>query len=156
MALSTATITMMAMSKKIRTYSELVRFPDIINRFRYLELGGVVGEDTFGFDRYMNQAFYRSREWHNIRNEVIIRDDGCDLGVPGMKIRGHIFVHHMNPMSPDDIKESSDFLLNPEYLICCSFDVHQAIHYGSEQMLHECLGMNNPVERYPNDTCPWR
>lgn len=144
------------MNQKIRRYSELKKLDNIIDRFHYLQLGGVVCEDTFGFDRYMNQAFYASKEWRDIRNEIIIRDNGCDLGIPGMEIRGHIFVHHMNPMSVDDIENSTDYLLNPEYLICCSFDMHQAIHYGSEELLKKYLGINLPIERSPNDTCPWR
>ena len=136
----------------IRTYSELITFPTFEERYRYLKLDGVVGEDTFGFDRYLNQEFYqRDREWKRIRDFVIIRDQGCDLGVEGREIRGKILVHHMNPITKDDILKRSEFLLNPEYLICTLKSTHDAIHYGDENLL-----MKGPVERKPNDTCPWR
>lgn len=136
----------------IKTYSELITFPTFEERYRYLKLDGVVGEDTFGFDRYLNQEFYqRDREWNRIRDFVIIRDQGCDLGVEGREIRGKILVHHMNPITKDDILKRSEFLLNPEYLICTLKSTHDAIHYGDENLL-----MKGPVERKPNDTCPWR
>lgn len=136
----------------IKTYSELITFPTFEERYRYLKLDGVVGEDTFGFDRYLNQEFYqRDREWKRIRDFVIIRDQGCDLGVEGREIRGKILVHHMNPITKDDILKRSEFLLNPEYLICTLKSTHDAIHYGDENLL-----MKGPVERKPNDTCPWR
>lgn len=136
----------------IKTYSELITFPTFEERYRYLKLDGVVGEDTFGFDRYLNQEFYqRDQEWKHIRDFVIIRDQGCDLGVEGREIRGKILVHHMNPITKDDILKRSEFLLNPEYLICTLKSTHDAIHYGDENLL-----MKGPVERKPNDTCPWR
>lgn len=136
----------------IKTYSELITFPTFEERYRYLKLDGVVGEDTFGFDRYLNQEFYqRDQEWKRIRDFVIIRDQGCDLGVEGREIRGKILVHHMNPITKDDILKRSEFLLNPEYLICTLKSTHDAIHYGDENLL-----MKGPVERKPNDTCPWR
>lgn len=136
----------------IKTYSELITFPTFEERYRYLKLDGVVGEDTFGFDRYLNQEFYqRDQEWKRIRDFVIIRDQGCDLGVGGREIRGKILVHHMNPITKDDILKRSEFLLNPEYLICTLKSTHDAIHYGDENLL-----MKGPVERKPNDTCPWR
>lgn len=136
----------------IKTYSELITFPTFEERYRYLKLDGVVGEDTFGFDRYLNQEFYqRDQEWKRIRDFVIIRDKGCDLGVEGREIRGKILVHHMNPITKDDILKRSEFLLNPEYLICTLKSTHDAIHYGDENLL-----MKGPVERKPNDTCPWR
>lgn len=136
----------------IKTYSELITFPTFEERYRYLKLDGVVGEDTFGFDRYLNQEFYqRDREWKRIRDFVIIRDQGCDLGVEGREIRGKILVHHMNPITKEDILKRSEFLLNPEYLICTLKSTHDAIHYGDENLL-----MKGPVERKPNDTCPWR
>lgn len=136
----------------IKTYSELITFPTFEERYRYLKLDGVVGEDTFGFDRYLNQEFYqRDQEWKRIRDFVIIRDQGCDLGVEGREIRGKIIVHHMNPITKDDILKRSEFLLNPEYLICTLKSTHDAIHYGDENLL-----MKGPVERKPNDTCPWR
>ena len=136
----------------IKTYSELITFPTFEERYRYLKLDGVIGEDTFGFDRYLNQEFYqRDQEWKRIRDFVIIRDQGCDLGVEGREIRGKILVHHMNPITKDDILKRSEFLLNPEYLICTLKSTHDAIHYGDENLL-----MKGPVERKPNDTCPWR
>ena len=136
----------------IRTYSELITLPTFEERYRYLKLDGVIGEDTFGFDRYLNQEFYqRDQEWKRIRDFVIIRDQGCDLGVEGREIRGKILVHHMNPITKEDILKRSEFLLNPEYLICTLKSTHDAIHYGDENLL-----MKGPVERKPNDTCPWR
>lgn len=136
----------------IKTYSELITFPTFEERYRYLKLDGVVGEDTFGFDRYLNQEFYqRDQEWKRIRDFIIIRDQGCDLGVEGREIRGKILVHHMNPITKDDILKRSELLLNPEYLICTLKSTHDAIHYGDENLL-----MKGPVERKPNDTCPWR
>ena len=136
----------------IRTYSELITLPTFEERYRYLKLDGVVGEDTFGFDRYLNQEFYqRDQEWKRIRDFVIIRDQGCDLGVEGREIRGKILVHHMNPITKDDILKRSEFLLNPEYLICTLKSTHDAIHYGDENLL-----MKGPVVRSANDTCPWR
>ena len=144
------------MNQKIRTYSELITIPTFIERYRYLRLGGKVGEETFGFDRYMNQQFYKSDEWLRIRDYVILRDTGrndyCqDLGVDGYDIRGRILIHHMNPITVDDIIHRSDFLLNPEYLICTTKNTHDAIHYGNEDILIQA-----PVERRKNDTCPWR
>lgn len=135
----------------IRTYSELIRLPTFEERFRYLQLNGQVGEDTFGFDRYINQRFYRSKEWLQVRDYVIVRDKGCDLGVEGYEIYGRILIHHLNPISVRDITELSDFLLNPEYLISTTHLTHNAIHYGDESIL-----MTAPIERSKNDTCPWR
>lgn len=135
----------------IRTYSELIQLPTFEERFRYLQLNGQVGEDTFGFDRYINQRFYRSKEWLQVRDYVIVRDKGCDLGVEGYEIYGRILIHHLNPISLRDITELSDFLLNPEYLISTTHLTHNAIHYGDESIL-----MIAPIERSKNDTCPWR
>lgn len=135
----------------IRTYSELITFDSFEDRFRYLKLSGIVGKDTFGFDRYMNQQFYKSREWQDIRNYVIVRDNGCDLGADGHEIYGKILIHHMNPITPEDIKHSTDFLFNPEYLISTVLLTHNAIHYGDESLL-----ISKPIERSPNDTCPWK
>ena len=135
----------------IRTYSQLKRLQTFEERYDYLKLGGAVGEDTFGFDRYMNQNFYRSREWKRVRDEVIMRDNGCDLGVDGHEIRGNILIHHMNPITSEDIRRVSDYLLNPEYLICVTHRTHNAIHYGDERLL-----ITAPIERTQNDTCPWR
>lgn len=140
-------VTMMS----IRTYSELITLPTFEGRFKYLQLNGQVGESTFGFDRYMNQVFYRSQKWKSIRDFVIIRDCGCDLGVEGYDIHGKIIIHHMNPLSMRDIETESDFLLNPDFLICTTHNTHNAIHYGDENLL-----VTAPVERTKNDTCPWR
>lgn len=136
----------------IRTYSELKKLPTFEERYEYLKLDGAVGEETFGFDRYLNQEFYqRDREWKRVRNLVIIRDLGCDLGIEGREIGTKIIVHHMNPISKDDLLKRSKFLLDPEFLICTSKTTHDAIHYGDEKLL-----MKDPIERTKNDTCLWR
>lgn len=136
----------------LRTYSELITIPTFIERYRYLKLGGRVGEETFGFDRYLNQIFYTSDEWRSVRDYVIVRDHGCDLGIRDREILGsRILVHHMNPITVDDILKRSKFLLNPEYLITTVKNTHDAIHYGDEDLLFTGL-----VERTKNDTCPWR
>ena len=138
--------------KNIRTYSELIKLPTFEERFEYLKLDGKVGEDTFGFDRYLNQIFYKSKEWLTVRNYVITRDNGCDLGSPDHEIRGNrIIIHHMNPITKEDILNRSDILLNPEYLISTIDPTHNAIHFGSSDLLPK-----DPVERSKNDTCPWR
>lgn len=141
----------MIVMRTIRTYSELIRLPTFEERFRYLKLDGLVGKDTFGFDRYLNQEFYRSNEWKEVRDFVIVRDNGCDLGMDGYEIVGRIYIHHMNPITVNDIIHSSDFLLNPDYLICVSHNTHNAVHYGDEDLL-----VTAPVERRKNDTCPWK
>lgn len=136
----------------IKTYSELSRLTTFEERYEYLKLDGVVGEETFGFDRYLNQKFYQNdREWKSIRDYIIIRDMGCDLGIEGREIHGKIIVHHMNPITKDDLIKRTDLLLNPEYLICTLKSTHDAIHYGDENLL-----MKGPVQRTRNDTCPWR
>lgn len=135
----------------IRTYSELIKIPTFIERYRYLRLGGKVGEETFGFDRYLNQKFYTDDEWRAIRDAVIVRDLGCDLGMPDREIQSRILVHHMNPITKEDIVNRSKFLLDPEYLICTMKNTHDAIHYGDESLLYTA-----PVERTKNDTCPWK
>ena len=135
----------------IKTYSQLKQLQTFEERYDYLKLGGIVGEDTFGFDRYLNQNFYRSREWKRVRDEVIMRDNGCDLGIDGHEIRGKILIHHMNPITSEDIHRVSDYLLNPEYLICVTHRTHNAIHYGDESLI-----VTAPIERTQNDTCPWR
>lgn len=135
----------------IRTYSELSKLTTFEERYRYLRLGGRVGEETFGFDRWINQMFYKDPEWLKIRDEVIIRDNGCDLGIEGREIYSRIIVHHMNPITKADILDRSEFLLNPEYLICTVKNTHDAIHYGDENLL-----ITLPMERSANDTCPWR
>lgn len=142
---------MLMMNGKIRSYSELIALPTFEERFEYLKLNGRVGKDTFGFDRYLNQTFYRSSKWKSIRDQVIIRDNGCDLGIYGYDITGRILIHHMNPITMDDIEKESDFLLDPEYLICTTHNTHNAIHYGNDN-----LTIKLPMERTPNDTCPWK
>lgn len=127
---------------KLKTFEE---------RYQYLRLDGVVGEDTFGFERYLNQTFYRSQRWKKVRDQVIVRDNGCDLGIEGHEIYGKVLIHHMNPITILDIENESDFLLNPEYLICVTHNTHNAIHYGDEGLL-----MKGPIERTKNDMCPWR
>ena len=135
----------------IRTYSELSLLPTGEERFKYLQLNGRVGDDTFGFDRYINQNFYRSAEWKRIRDQIIIRDNGCDLALEGYEIYGRILIHHMNPITVKDVELSTEYLMNPEYLICVTHNTHNAIHYGDEKLL-----MKGPVVRTKNDTCPWR
>lgn len=137
--------------RNIKTYSELIQLPTFEERFRYLKLDGKVGETTFGFDRYLNQIFYGSSEWKAVRDRVIVRDLGCDLGIEGREIYGRILIHHMNPITIKDVKEGSDFLLNPEYLISTYKTTHDAIHYGDESLL-----ITAPVTRSKNDTCPWK
>ena len=135
----------------IRTYSELITLPTFKERYEYLKLNGRVGEETFGFDRYLNQAFYKSEEWRAVRDYIIVRDNGCDLGIEGHEIFGKILIHHMNPISKRDILDRSDLLLNPEYLICTIKNTHDAIHFGDENLL-----IVAPIERRKNDTCPWK
>ncbi len=135
----------------IRTYSELIKLKTFKDRFEYLKLDGIVGEETFGFDRYMNQIFYKSREWTSVRRAVIIRDNGCDLGVEGYEIHGKILIHHMNPINLSDIVHKTDELLNPDYLITTVLSTHNAIHYGDASLLPAL-----PIERRANDTCPWK
>lgn len=136
----------------MRTYSELILLPTFKERFEYLKLDGRVGEDTFGFDRWLNQQFYHSKLWEDAKRKVIIRDNGCDLGLEDYEIHGRILVHHMNPISKEDIIRKSDILLNPEYLISTCKCTHDAIHYGDFNLANQ----NGIVERRPNDTCPWR
>ena len=133
-----------------RCYSELIKLPTFEERFKYLKLGGEVGKDTFGFDRWINQRFYKSAEWKRARRDVIIRDEGQDLGMDGYDLHNAIYVHHMNPILPKDIVDAEEWILNPEFLICVSFNTHQAIHYGDEDLLPKI------IERRPNDTCPWK
>lgn len=136
----------------IRTYTELSKLKTFEERFEYLRLDGQVGKETFGFDRIFNQTFYRSVEWRRVRDQVIIRDCGCDLGVPGHEIYGQrILIHHMNPISLEDLERRSEILMNPEYLITTIHNTHQAIHYGDVDLL-----IKLPRERTKNDTCPWK
>lgn len=136
----------------IKTYSELMLLPTFEERYRYLRIGGRVGEDTFGFERYLNQKFYQSTEWRRFRDTIIIRDMGCDLGMEGYEIGGSIYLHHINPLTIEDLRYNrAEALMNPENVICVSFNTHQAIHYGDEDLLPK-----TPIQRTRNDTCPWR
>ena len=135
----------------IKTYSELILLPTFEERFKYLQLNGRVGDDTFGFDRYINQNFYRSAEWKRIRDLVIMRDNGCDLALEGYEIYGRLLIHHMNPITVKDVELSTEYLMNPEYLICVTHNTHNAIHYGDEKLINK-----GPVVRTKNDTCPWK
>ena len=137
--------------KNIKTYSELITIPTFEERFEYLKLDGQVGVETFGFNRYLNQAFYKSDEWLSIRDYIITRDNGCDLGMEGYEIYGRILIHHINPITKDDIIQRSRILLDPENLITTVKRTHDAIHYGDSNLL-----MKAPIERRKNDTCPWR
>lgn len=140
----------MSMTNRL-CYRELKRLKTFKDRFDYLNLIGKIGEETFGFDRYLNQSFYRSREWKRVRDQVIIRDNGCDLGIPDREIYDHIIIHHMNPITAKDLDEDPEYVLNPEYLICVSQTTHNAIHYGDYSLIPQ-----GPIERSPYDTCPWR
>lgn len=135
----------------IKRYSELMLLPTFEERYKYLQLNGIIGDETFGFDRYINQMFYRSQEWKQVRDYVIVRDNGCDLGIEGHEIRGKILIHHMNPIGIKDIQQVNKFLLDPEYLITTMLSTHNAIHYGDESLL-----VTDPIERSKNDTCPWK
>lgn len=137
--------------KIIRTYSELIRLKTFEERFEYLKLDGIIGRETFGFDRYLNQMFYTSIEWKKFRRDIILRDNGCDLAIPGLDIVGKIFIHHLNPITKEDILNRTEYLMNPEFVICSSKLTHDAIHYGDSDLLPK-----GPIERKRNDTCPWR
>ena len=135
----------------IRCYHELKRLPTFKERYEYLRIGGLVGESTFGYERYLNQMLYSSSKWRRVRDQVIIRDNGCDLGIEDFKIRDKIIIHHMNPITIEQIEESASEIFDPEYLICCSYQTHNAIHYGDQSLLPQL-----PVVRRPNDTCLWK
>lgn len=135
-----------------RSFKELSKLKTFRERFEYLKIGDKrIGEETFGFERHLNQVFYRSYEWKRVRNLVILRDNGCDMGLEGCNIVGHIYIHHINPILPKDIKDRDDRLMDMDNLVCVSFDTHNAIHYGSELLVQ-----NGPTIRRPNDMCPWR
>lgn len=139
----------------MKTYSELIKIPSFIERFRYLKLNGIIGESTFGFERYLNQRFYRTTEWRNIRRHVILRDRGRDLAHEDYEIPNgvRIIIHHMNPISVKDITHKDDWILDPEYLICVTKQTHDAIHYGDEELL---VNRTNIIVRTSGDTCPWK
>lgn len=134
-----------------KTYSELIAIPTYEDRFKYLQLQGAVGKDTFGYDRYLNQVLYNSQEWKRFRNEIIIRDNGCDLAFEGYDIHGRILVHHINPITVDDVINRNPLVFDPENVICVTHNTHNAIHYGDESLL-----ITAPIERTRNDTCPWK
>lgn len=137
--------------KVLKTYTELIQLPTFEERLEYLKLDGVVGRDTFGYDRYLNQLFYKTAEWRRLRRDLIIRDNGCDLGVEGYYIYDRVIIHHLNPITKDDIIDRTDYLMNPEFLICTTLDTHNAIHYGDTRLIK-----TGPVVRTKNDTCPWK
>ena len=139
------------MELSITTYSELIEIPSFLERYRYLKLGGFVGEETFGFDRYLNQTLYRSPEWKRFRRDIIIRDNGMDLACEGYEIVGKIMVHHINPITMQDVIRRDPKIFDPENVVCTSMNTHNAIHYGDESLL-----MIEPVVRTKYDTCPWR
>lgn len=136
----------------IKSYSELINIPDFVDRIRYLKLSGKVTEMTFGFQRYLNQQFYKSQRWKDVRNFVILRDNGCDLAMPGYELNRDILIHHLNPITVDDIRLQTDALLSPENLVCVSHATHNIIHYGDESYINDL----RYIERSKNDTCPWR
>lgn len=136
---------------RVRTYSEMRVYEGFEERFEYLNLAGEVGSETFGFDRWMNQTFYRSREWRDARDFVIVRDNGCDLGVAGYEVGNDALVHHLNPMTPEDLIQKQEWILDPEYLVLTTKRTHNAIHFGDSSLLRKPL-----VERRPGDTTPWR
>lgn len=138
-------------TRMIRTYSKLIMFETFDERYQYLKLDGVVGKETFGFDRYLNQLLYTSDEWKFLRRDIIIRDNGCDLGCEGFEIHGRILIHHIEPITVDDILNRNPKVFAPENLITTIHNTHLAIHYGDEGLL-----VRMPVERSQNDTCPWR
>lgn len=137
--------------RNIRNYQELILLNTFEERYKYLQLNCGVGDDTFGFDRFINQNFYRSRQWKSIRDFIIVRDNGCDLAVEGYEIHEKVIIHHMNPVSLEDIQTNSEFLMKPEFLISTTHSTHNAIHYGDEGLI-----IKPPIERVKNDTCPWR
>lgn len=141
----------MVIRMSIRTYSELITIPSFIDRFLYLKLGGTVGQETFGFDRYLNQTLYRSTEWKRFRRDMIIRDNGMDLACEGYDIVGKILLHHINPITDKDVLRRDYKIFDPENVICVSLNTHNAIHYGDESLL-----MTTPIIRTKNDTCPWK
>ena len=135
----------------IRTYSELITIPTFEERFEYLQLKGSVGKDTFGYDRYLNQVLYRSPEWKRLRNQIIIRDAGCDLACDGYDIYDKVLIHHLNPITVEDVLARSRKVFDPDNLVCVSHNTHNAIHYGDVDLL-----VTGPIIRTKNDTCPWR
>lgn len=141
----------MVILMRIKTYSELITLPTFEERFEYLQLKGIVGQETFGFDRYLNQILYSSKEWKSLRNKIIVRDNGCDLALDGFEIHGRILIHHINPITIDDVIKRREMIFDPENLICVTHNTHNAIHYGDKSLL-----ITGPIKRRANDTCPWK
>ena len=139
------------MSMKNKSYSELIRLPTYLERFRYLQINGAVGAETFGYDRYLNQILYRTGEWKRFRRDIILRDNGCDLACDDYEIFGRILVHHLNPITVDDVLNRDPKIFDPNNVITTTLDTHNAIHYGDERLL-----VMDPIVRTKNDTCPWR
>ncbi len=135
----------------IKSYSELIKIPTFIERYRYLKIGGQVGEETFGYDRYLNQILYRSSEWKRFRRDIIIRDNGCDLACDGYEIIGKVLIHHIDPITVRDIELRDPKIFDPENVVSVTLNTHNAIHYGDESLL-----ITEPLVRTPNDTCPWK
>lgn len=135
----------------IKTYSELITIPTFLERFEYLKIGGRIGEETFGYDRYLNQIFYTSNEWRTFRRDMIIRDNGCDLVMSDREISGQIILHHINPITVEDVLNRAPCLFDPENVVCVTPNTHRAIHYGDKHLL-----VSDPIIRYKNDTCPWK
>lgn len=135
----------------IKTYSEVIQLPTFLDRYRYLRIGGRVGVETFGYDRYLNQTLYRTPEWKRFRREIILRDNGCDLGCDGYEIVGNILVHHIEPITVEDVLKRDPKIFDPDNVISTSLNTHNAIHYGDERLL-----ITEPLERTRNDTCPWK
>lgn len=141
----------LVMMKMSRTYSELITLPTFVERFKYLKLDGFIGRETFGFKRWINQELYHCDKWLKFRDKIIIRDNGCDLGVPGYDIYGSVLIHHLNPVTYEDILNQNPCVFDPENAVCTQLKTHNAIHYGNNSLL-----ISSPIERSPNDTCPWR
>ena len=139
------------MSMNIKSYSECILLPTFLERFRYLQIGGYVGKETFGYDRYLNQILYRTPEWKRFRRDMILRDNGCDLAYDGYEIHGNILVHHINPITVEDVINRNPCIFDPDNVICTSLNTHNAIHYSDESIL-----ITEPVVRTPYDTCPWK
>ena len=134
----------------MKTYSEMCQYRNFIDRYEYLKNTSFVGDETFGGSRYLNQNFYRSSKWKRIRDKVIIRDNGCDLAIEDRVIYGKLIVHHINPITVEDVLNMNSNVFDLENLVCVSFDTHQAIHYGDDKLLFK-----DPIQRFPNDTAPW-
>lgn len=139
------------MSMNIKSYSECILLPTFLERFRYLQIGGYVGKETFGYDRYLNQILYRTPEWKRFRRDMILRDNGCDLACEGYEIHGNILVHHINPISVEDVVNRNPCIFDPDNVICTSLNTHNAVHYSDESIL-----VTEPVVRTPYDACPWK